>query len=228
MDREEAQEPDSVEADFEEQVLSAAYERYRARGRGATFIPRKRFGAPASKPGAQSPSTAESSRGGFDWALVDELEKSDGETTPSGPSGTTRSFKWTPGSGLHRGKDRPGSAKYDPVGLGRVLSSEVQKRQWEEQLKVGSVVGLWPQIVGDLIAKNCQVESFEEGKLVARAVSSAWAQQLRLLIPEILARVDNTVGPGVVTSIVVVGPRPPSWRHGTRHVPGRGPRDTYG
>nr|NLD40552.1 DUF721 domain-containing protein [Actinomycetales bacterium] len=27
---------------------------------------------------------------------------------------------------------------------------------------------------------------------------------------------------------VVLGPKAPSWKHGIRSVPGRGPRDTYG
>ena len=31
-----------------------------------------------------------------------------------------------------------------------------------------------------------------------------------------------------VNWVKVAGPSAPSWRHGNRHVPGRGPRDTYG
>jgi predicted nucleic acid-binding Zn ribbon protein len=32
----------------------------------------------------------------------------------------------------------------------------------------------------------------------------------------------------VVKRLKVLGPAAPSWRYGPRHVPGRGPRDTYG
>ena len=31
-----------------------------------------------------------------------------------------------------------------------------------------------------------------------------------------------------VSDIVVKAPGAPSWKHGSRSVPGRGPRDTYG
>ena len=49
-----------------------------------------------------------------------------------------------------------------------------------------------------------------------------------------LDRLANDVFPGrvvrkdLVRRVKVVGPSGPSWRHGPRHVRGRGPRDTYG
>ena len=44
----------------------------------------------------------------------------------------------------------------------------------------------------------------------------------------LLAKIAAAVGDGVVTSLKFVGPVGPSWRKGRYHVPGRGPRDTYG
>ena len=61
------------------------------------------------------------------------------------------------------------------------------------------------------------------------AQSSAWATQIRLLAPKVLARLADQLGAGVVTRLTVAGPSGPSWKHGLRSVPGaRGPRDTYG
>ncbi|MDA7848425.1 DUF721 domain-containing protein, partial [bacterium] len=31
-----------------------------------------------------------------------------------------------------------------------------------------------------------------------------------------------------ITTLSIKGPGAPSWKHGPRSVPGRGPRDTYG
>jgi predicted nucleic acid-binding Zn ribbon protein len=45
---------------------------------------------------------------------------------------------------------------------------------------------------------------------------------------QILGRLAGAVGKDVVRRIRVVAPSGPSWRHGPRHVRGRGPRDTYG
>ncbi|QDC26415.1 DUF721 domain-containing protein [Georgenia yuyongxinii] len=99
---------------------------------------------------------------------------------------------------------------------------------WSTSVGVGGVVGRWREVVGDQLADHCEVETFEEGELVVRASSTAWATQLRLLLPQLERRLAEEVGEGTVTKIVVLGPGGPSWKHGKRSVPGRGPRDTYG
>ena len=66
------------------------------------------------------------------------------------------------------------------------------------------------------------------GTLILQADSTAWATQTRLLLPRLADRLDAELGVGVVGRIVVQGPAAPSWRKGAWHVPGRGPRDTYG
>jgi predicted nucleic acid-binding Zn ribbon protein len=70
--------------------------------------------------------------------------------------------------------------------------------------------------------------SLRDGELVLQAESTAWATQLRQLQRQILAKLAAAVGDDVVRRVRIVGPSGPSWRHGPRHVRGRGPRDTYG
>lgn len=89
-------------------------------------------------------------------------------------------------------------------------------------------MGSWDTLVGADIAGHCQPQSLRAGELVVEAESTAWATQLRLLTPGILATLTRELGSGVVTKIRVHGPAAPSWRKGPRHVSGRGPRDTYG
>ena len=100
---------------------------------------------------------------------------------------------------------------------------------WRQPLSIGGVVGRWREVVGDQIADHCVPETFEDGVLVVRTDSTAWATQIRLLTPQLDRRLAEEVGEGVVTSIKVLGPGGPSWSRGTRRVQGgRGPRDTYG
>lgn len=99
---------------------------------------------------------------------------------------------------------------------------------WNQPLSIGGVIGRWREVVGDQIADHCVPETFDEGALVVRADSTAWATQIRLLLPQLERRLVEEVGEGVVTSIQVLGPGGPSWRRGPRSVRGRGPRDTYG
>ncbi|GAB7192157.1 hypothetical protein NUM3379_28660 [Kineococcus sp. NUM-3379] len=117
----------------------------------------------------------------------------------------------------------------DPQLVGPVLERLVGERGWREPVSVGGVFGRWDTVVGAEVAQHCRPEAFDEGKLVVRAESTAWATQVRLLVPTVLRRLDEELGSGVVTQVLVKGPQSPSWRKGSRSAPGsRGPRDTYG
>jgi predicted nucleic acid-binding Zn ribbon protein len=67
-----------------------------------------------------------------------------------------------------------------------------------------------------------------DGVLVVRTDSTAWATQVRLCTPVLLARLAEEYAEARVDRVSVRGPDAPSWGRGPRRVPGRGPRDTYG
>ncbi len=91
------------------------------------------------------------------------------------------------------------------------------------------VFARWPEIVGEEVSAHCEPESFTDGTLVVRTDSTAWATQLKLLVPTLLRRINAELGQGTVTLIEVVGPHLPTWKKGPRSTrDGRGPRDTYG
>jgi predicted nucleic acid-binding Zn ribbon protein len=121
---------------------------------------------------------------------------------------------------------RPGDD--DPQPLARLVDSLVTTQDWTENTRVGAVFGRWSALVGPDIAAHCRPETLTEGELLVVAESTAWATQLRLLAPTLLARLKANVGGDVVTRLRVVGPMAPSWKKGPRSVRGRGPRDTYG
>jgi predicted nucleic acid-binding Zn ribbon protein len=117
----------------------------------------------------------------------------------------------------------------DPQLLDVTLGRLVDDHGWTLDLKVHGVFGRWPEIVGADVAQHATPTSYADGKLVVRTDSTAWATQLRLLAPTLVRRLNEELGHGSVTLIVVEGPNLPSWkkgRLGTRD--GRGPRDTYG
>lgn len=116
----------------------------------------------------------------------------------------------------------------DPTLVGDALERLAMERGWRAELSVGALIGRWRSVVGDETADHCQPESFEDGRLVVRADSTAWATQLRLLEGQLLATLEREVGEDVVRQITVLGPAGRSWGRGGRRVAGRGPRDTYG
>jgi len=127
-------------------------------------------------------------------------------------------------------RDQPSDGAHltDPVTLGHAVGDLVSSRGWTGQVSVASVVAQWEQIVGSAVAAHCHVESFAEATLTIRADSTAWATQLRLLIPQLMTRIADQAGSDAVADVIIHGPGGQSWRHGRLAVPGRGPRDTYG
>ena len=135
------------------------------------------------------------------------------------------------GSGQNRRRRRwsgAGPDDRDPQALGRLAERIVAERGWSERLAGGHVFSRWASIVGEDIAEHTQPVALSEGDLTVQAESTAWATQLRLLQRQIIKKIADGVGDGVVRRIRVQGPAAPSWRRGPRHVSGRGPRDTYG
>ncbi|WP_338051719.1 DciA family protein [Pseudonocardia acidicola] len=130
--------------------------------------------------------------------------------------------------GRRRRWSGPGPDDRDPQPFGRLISRVAMDRGWSPRLTDATVLGRWPQLVGADIADHCTPVSLRDGELTLQAESTAWATQLRTLQRQLLARLAAAVGPDVVRRIRVVGPTGPTWRHGPRHVRGRGPRDTYG
>lgn len=117
----------------------------------------------------------------------------------------------------------------DPQLLDTTVDRLVEDHGWDVDLRVHGVFGRWPELVGEEVAGHSTPESFEDGRLVVRTDSTAWATQLKLLAPTVVRRLNEELGHGTVTLIEVRGPRGPSWKKGPRSVrDGRGPRDTYG
>jgi predicted nucleic acid-binding Zn ribbon protein len=129
------------------------------------------------------------------------------------------------------GRPAVGSARRDagdPELLGETLSRLLVERGWDVPAAVAGVTERWAEIAGAELADHCRPERFDAGVLNLVAESTAWATQVRMLVPRLHQRIDDVIGGGVVTRIEVRGPSGPDWRRGALRVRGPGPRDTYG
>ena len=121
-----------------------------------------------------------------------------------------------------------GADERDPQPLGRIVGRIALERGWSPRLTTGRLFDRWAVIVGADVAEHARPVELKDGELTVQADSTAWATQLRLLQKQLLVKIAAGVGRDVVKRLKVLGPTAPSWRFGTRHVRGRGPRDTYG
>ncbi|MFV9632804.1 DUF721 family protein [Mycobacterium neumannii] len=122
----------------------------------------------------------------------------------------------------------PGPDSRDPQPFGPAASDLARNRGWSGRVAEGTVFGRWTGVVGEGIAAHATPTSLNDGVLTISAESTAWATQLRMVQAQVLAKIADAVGDGVVKSLRIVGPVAPSWRKGRYHIAGRGPRDTYG
>ncbi len=122
----------------------------------------------------------------------------------------------------------PGPDSRDPQPLGPAARELANTNGWSPKVAEGTVFAQWASVVGEQIAEHAQPTVLRDGILSVSAESTAWATQLRLVQAQLLAKIAAAVGEGVVTRLKISGPTAPSWRKGTRHISGRGPRDTYG
>lgn len=120
----------------------------------------------------------------------------------------------------------PGQGR-DPANVTTTVDKLVAMMGWRRRIDVSAVLARWDDIVGQDIAEHCQPAKFDDGELTVKADSTAWATQLRYLLPQIERRLAEDVGEGVVTTIHILGPR--NQKIGGRwRVEGRGARDTWG
>lgn len=117
----------------------------------------------------------------------------------------------------------------DPSTIGDLLGQVVRNQGWSDKLDDQRIFTDWVKIVGPEVAQHAQIDGFEDGIVHVRADKTAWAKELTLLAPRIVAKLNQALGDGTVTRIEVRGPQAPSWKSGPRSIRGaRGPRDTYG
>lgn len=120
------------------------------------------------------------------------------------------------------------SVNEDGVLVSGIMRDLMNEQGWAKNLAGTRVFTDWATIVGPQIAENTKVEHFADGVVHVSARSTAWAKELTMLAPRIVAKLNEHLGQGEVVRIEVKGPQAYSWKSGPRSVKGRGPRDTYG
>jgi predicted nucleic acid-binding Zn ribbon protein len=127
-----------------------------------------------------------------------------------------------------KNRSKPFDSGRDPITASSTIDSLMEDFRWQSQMEEAELFVRWPEIVGELNAKNTQPENLANGKLTVRCKSTAWATELRLMQTQILEKISSSFPELEIRSISFLGPDAPSWKKGQRSVPGRGPRDTYG
>jgi predicted nucleic acid-binding Zn ribbon protein len=116
----------------------------------------------------------------------------------------------------------------DPRGIGAVIENLSSTMGWDSPLARAELLAGWAEIVGEETAAHASPIGIEDGLLTVRCDSTAWATQLRRMNATITTKIGAQFPAAGIESVKFLGPDAPSWKHGLRAIPGRGPRDTHG
>lgn len=98
--------------------------------------------------------------------------------------------------------DRPKKKRDRPVAVGEALAGYLSRSGLARRVGQAQVIPDWPHLVGPQIAAVATPESVTpDGLLFVRVTTSAWMNELQLMTPEIMARVNAGRGAGRITTI---------------------------
>jgi predicted nucleic acid-binding Zn ribbon protein len=144
---------------------------------------------------------------------------------------TSRAARWRQKKSRARGDDEssvPYGAGRDPKGLGDVMSNLSSELGWTSSLAKSDLLLAWAEIAGPETAEHSTPIGITDAVLTVQCDSTAWATQLRHMRVLIMTTIAQRFPEAGIESIRFEAPHAPSWKRGSRSIPGRGPRDTYG
>lgn len=93
--------------------------------------------------------------------------------------------------------------------VGRVLPRAVENAEVLRAARAATVLRRWEEIVGALLATKSVPDRYDKGTVWVATQGSAWAQELRLMKPQILERMEGMAGERGMFIDVRFGVRPP-------------------
>jgi predicted nucleic acid-binding Zn ribbon protein len=88
--------------------------------------------------------------------------------------------------------------------VGDVLGEVLRKHGVEKTVRRAGIADLWPEIVGEQLAKVTRVKGADGDALFVEVRSSAWVSELSMLKTEVLERVNARVADAPLARIVFV------------------------
>lgn len=89
-----------------------------------------------------------------------------------------------------------------PMAVADALRGYLTRSGFGPRLAQAQVVAEWPRLVGPQVAAVTRAESVTpDGTLFVRVATSAWRNELQLMMPELMARVNAGRGAGRINTI---------------------------
>ena len=84
----------------------------------------------------------------------------------------------------------------DPKLLSAAVDDLVRAKGWATDINVHTLLARWPLLVGPANAAHSRPEAYADAVLTVRTDSTAWATQLRMMAPQLVALLNDHLGDG--------------------------------
>jgi predicted nucleic acid-binding Zn ribbon protein len=95
------------------------------------------------------------------------------------------------------------SRAHSPKPLKDVVKDFLDDVPYRQRLKRGMVLSLWPETVGEAIARQTENVHFEHGNLIIHVKSPVWRNEIHMKRFGIAKKLNTKVGGKIVKEIIV-------------------------
>lgn len=108
--------------------------------------------------------------------------------------------------------------------VSNIVNDVLDSRGWRGKVLEQMAVELWPEVVGETLARNTMAQQYRNGVLSVRARSPQWMQELHFHQARIIARINGRLKKPIVQKIrcyvtppqgIKVGALKPNWEDPT-------------
>jgi len=85
--------------------------------------------------------------------------------------------------------------------LAKAIAEFARSKRIEKRLREADLFRLWPEIVGERIARRAKPVHLLRGRLVVECSEDVWRAELQFDKPELLEKIRDAVGEGIVKEI---------------------------
>jgi predicted nucleic acid-binding Zn ribbon protein len=111
-----------------------------------------------------------------------------------------------------------------PQQLGAAIQSALARLDGEGHFEIVRLVRVWPEVVGDAIGRRTEIAGLKFHAAIVKVSGAMWLQELNLMKPQILERLQAALASDAVRDLrFVQGRLSRRGSHRLRSVP-RGPR----
>ncbi len=88
--------------------------------------------------------------------------------------------------------------------LGTVLKDTLKQTGIDREIQQKKTLFLWEEIVGKTIAKNCKAYKIQKKKLIIKASTPVWRNEITLKKEELVEKTNQFFGENIIKDIKVI------------------------